>query len=60
MKNDYAQTERDKRITAEELTAEIFPLLTDCFEGELRLMQNGILYALPNGQVFMVSVKSVA
>ncbi len=50
----------EKPITANELLAEIKPLLDDYFIGEIFFDGNGISYRLPNGQKFIIKAETVA
>lgn len=45
-------------VKAEELMEEIFPLLQDYFIGEISLDGDGIVYKLPNGQIFRITAKT--
>ena len=44
-------------VSAQDLLAELIPLLSDYFEGTLSLEQEGITYFLPNGQKFILSAQ---
>lgn len=58
MKNEIAENEAP--ITASDLLEEIKPLLEDNFVGEISLIDNGILYKLPNGQSFLLKAELIA
>lgn len=45
-------------IQARDLLQEILPLMQDYFVGDITLEKDGILYRLPNGQNFLISVKA--
>ena len=45
-------------VAANDLLAEITPLLSDYFIGEIKLCDNGIYYSLPNGQMFILSIQA--
>ena len=56
LKNEIAKNEPP--IAASDLLAEIMPLLSDYFIGEIVLGDNGISYSLPNGQKFILSIQA--
>lgn len=57
MNNEIAENEEP--ITANDLLEEIKPLLKDYFAGEIFLIDNSILYKLPNGQNFLIKAEEV-
>ncbi len=66
MKNER-QNVREERtakkeppIAADELLAEIKPLLDDYFLGEIQWDGRQITYRLPNGQVFSLTAKELS
>ena len=55
---DEQAAKNEMPVRAEEVLAEIFPLLKDYFVGEIALVDGSISYKLPNGQKFILSVKA--
>ena len=50
----------EKHVTVAQMVDEIFPLMEECFSGELVKDPRGIKYRLPNGQRFFIMVKPMA
>lgn len=44
-------------VSAEDFLAELFPLLSDYFEGEISFTNGSITYFLPNGQKFILTAR---
>ena len=47
-------------VSANDLLAEIEPLLEEYFLGEITIDSEGITYRLPNGQTFLLTAKAAA
>lgn len=47
-------------ITANDILAEIKPLLDEYFIGEIYFNGSGVKYCLPNGQRFIIKAEAVA
>ncbi len=47
----------EQPVTANDLLAEIEPLLNDYFVGKITSDENGITYCLPNGQKFIIKAE---
>lgn len=55
---EYAKDEPS--VSAETILAEIKPLMSDFFYGDISFDGQGITYCLPNGQKFILSAKEIA
>ncbi|MDE7215084.1 MAG: hypothetical protein K2N68_04545 [Clostridia bacterium] len=51
MENETAK--KEPPVAAKDLLEEIMPLLSDYFEGYIKLENYGIAYGMPNGQKFI-------
>ncbi len=56
MKNEMAK--KEPLVAAKDVLEEIYPLLGDYFEGNIKMENRGIFYSMPNGQKFIISAKA--
>lgn len=58
-KDAYESLRNEPPFPASELTQEIFPLLSDYFEGEFTFDGQAIICAFPNGQRFSIAAREI-
>ncbi len=56
MKNEMAK--KEPPVAAKDLLEEIYPLLGDYFEGNIKMDSRDIFYSMPNEQKFIISAKA--
>ena len=55
MKNEMAK--KEPLVAAKDVLEEIYPLLGDYFEGNIKMDSRDIFYSMPNGQKIILSAK---
>ncbi len=56
MKNEMAK--KEPLVAAKDVLEEIYPLLGDYFEGNIKMDSRDIFYSMPNGQKIIISARA--